>query len=128
MDRIAEGLYKVHEAASGSGEQKMETDDDVDVTGHRTSNDPIANVRSVVAGSPSADAGLKNDDVIIQFGSLHAGNFKKLDQIGEIVRNSVEKRVRVTVLRDGHVIRMALSPRQWTGQGLLGCTIVPVNS
>jgi len=131
MERIEQGLYKVHESVkneASSAEQKMETDDDVDVTGRRTSNDPIANVRSVVAGSPSADAGLKNDDVIIQFGSLHAGNFKKLDQIGEIVRNSVGKRVRVTVLREGHAVRLVLTPHEWTGNGLLGCIIVPISS
>jgi hypothetical protein len=59
MERIEQGLYKVHESVkneASSADQKMETDDDVDVTGRRTSNDPIANVRSVVAGSPAADA------------------------------------------------------------------------
>ncbi|EJW87962.1 hypothetical protein WUBG_01128 [Wuchereria bancrofti] len=101
------------------------TTDDIPIV-HRTSNAPFAKVAKVMNASPAFQAGLKDGDQLIQFGSLHAGNFTDIKELGVVVQNSMDKPIRVTVLRDSRPIRLELVPRTWPGKGTLGCSVLPV--
>jgi len=92
---------------------------------HRTSNVPFLKIDEIVAGSPAADSGLVNNDLLIQFGSLCHTNFSQMQQVAEIVQNSVDRPIRLTVVRDNHAVRLSLTPKRWSGQGLLGCRATP---
>ncbi|MCP9265074.1 putative 26S proteasome non-ATPase regulatory subunit 9 [Dirofilaria immitis] len=87
-------------------------------TVHRTSNAPFATIAKVMESSPAFRAGLKDGDQLIQFGSLHAGNFSDIKEL--------RKPIRVTVLRNNRPIRLELIPQAWSGKGTLGCSVLPV--
>ncbi|CAG9539810.1 unnamed protein product [Cercopithifilaria johnstoni] len=99
--------------------------DDIPIV-HRTSNAPFAKIAKVMDASPAFRAGLKDGDQLIQFGSLHAGNFTDIKELGVVVQNSIDRPIRVTVLRSDRPIRLELVPRTWSGKGTLGCSVLPV--
>ncbi|KAL3991036.1 PDZ domain family protein [Acanthocheilonema viteae] len=101
------------------------TEDDIPMV-HRTGNAPFAKVAKVMDSSPAFRAGLKDGDQLIQFGSLHAGNFTDIKELSIIVQNSINRPIRVTVLRNDRPIRLELVPQTWSGKGTLGCSVFPV--
>jgi len=129
LKEIEVGLHLVHESARSSGEYgknpKQQNDAPQEISQSRSSNTPFLTVDSVTGGSPAADAGLRKGDEIIQFGSICEPNFKALNQISELVQNSVNKPIRLTILREGHAEHFSLIPKRWSGPGLLGCHVVP---
>ncbi|GBP20878.1 26S proteasome non-ATPase regulatory subunit 9 [Eumeta japonica] len=83
-------------------------------------------VNLVSSGSPAEDAGLCEEDVILEFGSLNAGNFTELTQVADIVRHSVGSRINIKIRRGRDILNVGLVPSTWAGRGLLGCNVVPV--
>ncbi|XP_061623982.1 26S proteasome non-ATPase regulatory subunit 9 [Phyllopteryx taeniolatus] len=86
----------------------------------------FARVDAVTQGSPASAAGLKVGDEVIEFGSVNTGNFQSLHNIASVVQHSEGKPLRVTVVRGGQRAYMSLTPQRWSGQGLMGCKIVPM--
>lgn len=72
---------------------------------------------------------LQIGDRIVEFGTLNAANFRGIAQIGDIVKHSIDRSIRLRVLRSadrgGRLEEIALTPARWSGAGLLGCVIVP---
>ena len=100
---------------------------------------PFAEVRSVAIGSPSADAGMRCGDLILSVGHVHASNHRNLRAVGDLVRSSVNRPLSLHVLRHDEscadeeegrstTIKLLLTPKRWSGAGLLGCHIVPYES
>ena len=87
---------------------------------------PFAKIDLVSEGSPAHDAGMKVGDLILEFGTQNATNFKSLNDIAQLVKNSENRNVRVKILRHGKIAALTLVPKRWSGQGLLGCKIVPL--
>lgn len=57
------------------------------------------------------------------------GETRRRHQIPTAVRNDhFQKKIRVTVLRDGRAQRVELTPQQWSGRGVLGCSVLPLTS
>ena len=126
MKHIEEGLYKVHTEARAakdiqSGIQKMEVD-----PAEADESIAMVVVDRVDADSPASNAGLQVGDLIKQFGSVTKANFKGLLSIGEVVHHSEGKSVPVIILRNKQEQRLSLTPKKWSGRGLLGCNIVPI--
>ncbi|EGT46116.1 hypothetical protein CAEBREN_08739 [Caenorhabditis brenneri] len=93
---------------------------------HRTSNEPFVRIKSVAELSPADIGGFRQGDLIIQYGTLHHGNYVDMKQLAEITQQSENKIIRVTVIRDNRPVRLELCPKKWSGAGLLGCNIVPM--
>jgi 26S proteasome non-ATPase regulatory subunit 9 len=109
----------------------------------RTSVDvPFAVVDEVAPDSPAEDCGLRPGDLIVHFGPVNYYNHRNLSAIAEIVPDAAAKgrELTVVVLRRRRMsvdhdvphsvetgIRIKkeikLSPRTWSGRGLLGCHI-----
>jgi len=130
MKEIEAGLHRIHQLPRRP--KKKDDDDDNDDVSTKTSTSratpsttPFALVRSVVAGSPSFLAGLKENDRIVLFGSTNFSNHRNLQRVGETVRDREGQSITVRVIRDGNQINLSLTPRRWHGTGLLGCHIVP---
>jgi regulator of sigma E protease len=82
-------------------------------------------IQEVVAGSPAAEAGLQDGDVIIAIGGRDAKNVPEASRLVRLHRGTT---VEVTVRRDGEVLAVPVYAR-WAapaGQGPTGITIAPV--
>jgi 26S proteasome non-ATPase regulatory subunit 9 len=86
---------------------------------------PFYRVASVSADSPAASAGLREGDLITQFGSVSATNVSAA-AMGAVVAASVGRGIPVTILRAPSTtpIQLRLVPQQWSGRGMLGCHLV----
>ncbi|XP_069789385.1 26S proteasome non-ATPase regulatory subunit 9 [Narcine bancroftii] len=88
----------------------------------------IAKVDTVSPGSPASMSGLQVGDEIVVFGSVNTQNFQNLQNIAKVVQHSEGKPISITVIRNGQNIHLSLTPQRWTGRGLLGCNIVPLQN
>ncbi|EAT33834.1 AAEL013890-PA [Aedes aegypti] len=148
MKQIEQGLYTVHAETTAQQQENlastklrtMDIGDDDDESGTASglsptmrairvqSVKPIAKVNVVSEGSPAQEAGIALRDEIVEFGTVNAGNFRELSQIAAVVRSCENKTVPVKVRRDGKLVELVLTPKSWSGRGLLGCNIVPMDS
>ena len=51
------------------------------------------------SGSPAEDAGIKQEDLVTQFGSVDSSNFSSLKSISDVVEHSKDKTLAVWLLR-----------------------------
>ncbi|ROL42221.1 26S proteasome non-ATPase regulatory subunit 9 [Anabarilius grahami] len=118
MVEIEEALHKVHATARvrhEKDETKMEaTEQSV------SPPSPFALVDAVTQGSPAFQAGLRVGDEIMEFGSVNTQNFRNLRDIASVVQHSEGKSLRVGLFRNGQEVHLNLTPRNWSGRGLLG--------
>lgn len=88
-------------------------------------------IDEVAEGSPAQDAGLALGDHICRFGGIDRRETGDLNAcfaaIAQLVPASVGKALEVVVLRGQppRRVELSLTPRQWTGRGLLGCHLAP---
>jgi hypothetical protein len=119
-NRIEEAMHDLHGKQCDAGDGRASRNEDAIPVVHRTSNKPFVRVDTVAAQSPAATAvslhrvreyargldvcvcvcggcsviqGLQPRDEVVQFGTLHAGNFHEMKQIAELVNNSVSVRL-----------------------------------
>lgn len=86
----------------------------------------FAKIVLVSSNSPAQDAGLKNGDLIIAFGSVNKRNFTDISDIAGIVKHSQGSNVELVIIRNNLKTRLLLKPKKWSGRGLLGCQINPI--
>ncbi|KAJ4425797.1 hypothetical protein ANN_27422 [Periplaneta americana] len=121
MTHIEQGLHMLHaQQREGVG---LPADPPRTVIRH---TEPIARVNFVAQNSPAEEAGICVEDLIVEFGSVHAGNFRSLHDIGAVVQHSQGQQISVCVKRHDELVRLRLVPHIWAGRGLLGCNIIPV--
>lgn len=130
MKKIEAGLANIHaQARQGVG---IETDISNGLTLSNVASEkersPFARVLVVCPGSPAADAGIQQNDLITQFGSVDNSNFSSLKSISDVVEHSKDKPLAVWLLRNDQHLKVELTPRTWSGQGLLGFKIRPVSA
>lgn len=91
---------------------------------------PYALIDQVFAGSPAAEAGVEEGDLLLKFGSVDRGNHENFQAVARVVQDSVGRPLRVLVRRKkaGPVVRLTLTPHAWSGRGLLGCHLSPLAS
>ncbi|KAK9310017.1 hypothetical protein QLX08_000496 [Tetragonisca angustula] len=123
MNKIEEGLHKVHALARNQTESPSPT-----VIQDNVQLDPFLKVNLVSPGSPADIAGIQVDDLILEFGSIDCRNFKSLKDIGTLVQNSRYKTINIKLKRGSNIIALTLIPRPWIGNGLLGCNVIPIES
>lgn len=69
--------------------------------------------------------GLKEGDIILEFGKITGENMKNINDISEEVKKNVNLYIKVVVKRDGEYKRFNLKPKSWSGRGYLGCVFNP---
>mmetsp|Transcript_4022 Transcript_4022/g.11406 ORF Transcript_4022/g.11406 Transcript_4022/m.11406 type:complete len:103 (+) Transcript_4022:3-311(+) len=93
----------------------------------------IVTVGTVHAGSPAAEAGLREGDSILAMGEVDSSAFASIEQsLVPLIKASAGSSlavevVRVTTSSTTHVeeLRLNLRPRSWSGNGLVGCVLHP---
>ncbi|XP_043099246.1 26S proteasome non-ATPase regulatory subunit 9 [Puntigrus tetrazona] len=125
MVEIEEALHKLHATARVKQEKDESRMEGPDSTVSLPA--AFALVDAVTQGSPAFQAGLRVGDEIIEFGSINTQNFRTLRDVASVVQHSEGKSLRVGVIRSGQEAHLNLTPKQWSGRGLLGCNLVPVH-
>jgi len=92
---------------------------------------PFARVDGIMPGSPAADAGLRREDLLLQFGHLNSSSFSgtSLQPLAELVSRHENRQLELKIRRGSDDVNILLTPRNgWGGRGMLGCHIVPYTS
>ncbi|KAF4529543.1 hypothetical protein B566_EDAN014389 [Ephemera danica] len=119
--KIEQGLHAIHAQVRESGDLPNWNED---VRG----GDSFVRINFVAPGSPAAEAGLQVEDQFVEFGTLNANNYTSLQDVAQIVQNSVNTEIPIKVKRKTQFLRLRLTPKTWSGRGLLGCNIVPLEN
>ena len=129
MKEIEKGLETFHaenQHPSNVSTTKLPNVNDLNLNENHTN--PIVKVNLVSPGSPAEAAGIRLRDEIVEFGSINSNNFQDLSQIGTLVKNCENKNIPLKIKRDGRFMQVTLVPKTWSGRGLLGCNVVPMES
>ncbi len=98
---------------------------------------PFAIIDEVTPNSPASEAGLCENDLILQFGHVNSTNHREFREVAELLplaaseNKTITVAVRRTTMELGGVVEVIktevvqLRPRTWAGRGLLGCHIKP---
>merc|ERR1711892_338112 len=77
--------------------------------------------------SPAYLAGLQPNDQLHQLGSIDATNFESLPQLAQMLKQHENSPVCVWIRRNEQTIeQLELTPRTWSGSGLLGATLTKI--
>jgi len=89
---------------------------------------PFAVVHEVTPSSPGEKAGLKVGDKILQVGTVTkgVGGMADLHNVGAYLQQNENQTVALIALRGTKQLEMRLVPSKWSGNGLLGCHLVPI--
>ena len=87
---------------------------------------PFAVVDELSAGSPAADAGLQLWDQLCSFAGVTQRTPSTLQAVAAALQAHEGQAVEALVLRQGALLSLQLTPRQWGGRGLLGCHLRPL--
>uniref|UniRef100_A0A8D2PLH4 26S proteasome non-ATPase regulatory subunit 9 n=1 Tax=Zosterops lateralis melanops TaxID=1220523 RepID=A0A8D2PLH4_ZOSLA len=126
MKQVEEALHQLH-----AREKEKHARDEAEALAEAMSQkqnlpQAFAKVNAVTPGSPASVSGLQVDDEIVEFGSVNANNFQNLQNIATVVQHSEGRPLSVTVIRGGRRVHVGLTPKRWSGKGLLGCNIIPL--
>lgn len=81
---------------------------------------PFCKVNQVQFGSPAEIAGLKTGDLICTFGYANHTNHNNLKLIRDVVIANEDNEIDVFVIRNSNTVELKLTPKKWSGNGLLG--------
>ena len=135
-------LQELHEATQDDNAGKLGSGDDADSLEKKAlqeaadrqakkqqapPREPFLIVQEVAAKSPSAEAGLQVGDLVCRIGPLVAEGFNSLLDLGQLIMDNEDCLLLVDVWRNKEIMQLTLVPHQWSGTGLLGCTMVAVS-
>lgn len=123
-DKVEE--MKVEETATSAAEVAPQVVVEAPI-GTSMPSRPFAIVDSVTIDSPADQAGLQVEDLILSFGSVTMDSPNPLQAVGQLVPLLAgdQESVSLTVRRGSQPLTLQLTPRPWSGRGLLGCHILP---
>ncbi|KAJ3330393.1 hypothetical protein HDU76_005777, partial [Blyttiomyces sp. JEL0837] len=88
------------------------------VSKHQVALVPFAVVNSVAPDSPASLAGLQPGDKVLKFGTIDAN--EGMGKLPPFVSSMAGKPVLVVVWRGTGEVRLTMTPKEWSGRGLLG--------
>ncbi|XP_010275822.1 PREDICTED: 26S proteasome non-ATPase regulatory subunit 9 [Nelumbo nucifera] len=81
---------------------------------------PFALVDEIADASPAAEDGLQLGDRIVKFGNVESGD-NLLPRLASEAQLNEGRAIPLIIMRQGTLINLIVTPRQWNGRGLLGC-------
>lgn len=80
---------------------------------------PFAIFDQIAEGSPAAVDGLLLGDQLVRFGTVEGGG-SVLQRLAQEYQGNEGRSIPVVVLRHGIEVHLSVTPRRWSGNGLLG--------
>ncbi|GAB2216628.1 hypothetical protein Droror1_Dr00024404 [Drosera rotundifolia] len=81
---------------------------------------PFAVIDEITEGSPAAEDGLQLGDQVLKFGIVEYGD-NLLARLSSELQANKDCAVPLVVIRQGAQLSFSITPRTWSGRGLLGC-------
>ncbi|XP_039119685.1 26S proteasome non-ATPase regulatory subunit 9 [Dioscorea cayenensis subsp. rotundata] len=81
---------------------------------------PFAIIDEISDASPAAEDGLQLGDMIVKFGNVESGDSLHSRLALEAQSNEGHP-VPLQIMRQGSLLNLTVTPKQWHGRGLLGC-------
>ncbi|KMZ62488.1 26S proteasome non-ATPase regulatory subunit 9 [Zostera marina] len=81
---------------------------------------PFLLIDEINDASPAAIDGLQIGDQIVKFGSVEVGD-QILTRLSSVIQLNQGKPIAVVIMRQGVLMNITMTPRQWHGRGLMGC-------
>ena len=116
---IAEYEASIQERSNQKRETEMMGEKQVDKPASTMA--PFCRVAEVTVDSPAQLDGIMPGDLIISYGDVNFMNHNSLQLIAEVTKKNIDKPMSVKLLRSGQEIEVKVTPRQWSGKGVLGC-------
>jgi len=80
---------------------------------------PFAMIDEITDDSPAAEDGLQLGDQIIKFGNVEMGD-EVVRRLASEAQSNQGLLVPLVIMRQGSLMNLTVTPRQWQGRGLLG--------
>ncbi len=116
MDEIHDSLANLHSQAKS----------DPGVVNNPTELIAFAKINGVAPDSPANEAGLLRGDLLLEFDEINSNTRDPLKKLAAEIGGYEFKAIRVRVQRDGQKVSLRLTPKPWSGKGLLGCHLIPI--
>jgi 26S proteasome regulatory subunit N4 len=132
IEKLMEAVYtEATEASATSGSASSSSKQSSSTTVFRdpsTSLVPIAKLDEILEGSPAAEAGIRDGDLLYFFGPVSSAQESPMSQIPVVVRDNVGKPIKLIVQRKEETdrVEITITPKSWSGRGLLGCHLSPL--
>ena len=129
MKQIEEGLIQVHQSTMVSGTANADQGDSKISNITVTNKEPFLRVDIVSSQSPAESAGLHVGDLVCRIGTIRKENFRTMQDVASLVTNSENRSITLLVHRATTKEHQTLTliPKKWSGNGLLGCKLTPLN-
>ena len=128
MKQIEAGLIQIHE---NSANNPSNTTEPTTPTGNTNlpHKEPFLRVDLVSNQSPAELAGLHVGDLVCRIGTIRKENFRTMQDVASLVNNSENRSITLLVQRANTKEQqtVSLTPKKWSGNGLLGCKLTPLN-
>ncbi|KAJ9437322.1 putative 26S proteasome non-ATPase regulatory subunit 9 [Diplonema papillatum] len=89
-----------------------------------TAYDPFLTVSSVLPTSPAEEAGLLKDDFIVAWSGVTKQHPDAMAMISQITKRHENEELAVVIRRGGETRKLLITPKKWSGNGLLGCVLL----
>jgi 26S proteasome regulatory subunit N4 len=128
MKQIESGLIQVHQ----NHVDNISTLSDLSTMASSSSNlinkEPFLRVDVVSSQSPGEIAGLRLGDLVCRIGTIRKDNFRTMQDVASLVNNSENRSITLLVQRanTNEQQTLTLTPKKWSGNGLLGCKLTPL--
>jgi len=140
MKEVEQGLYAYHQSVKTSGGSSSHMPMPAQPRPPPTipaapvaaaAKAPFALIDDVSPASPALAAGLKVGHRVLSIGTIDADIIRDrgMSALGEVVAAHEGRQLEVQVLPEGEArpLTLQLTPARWSGRGLLGCHLQPLN-
>jgi len=129
MKQIEAGLIQVHENSAKTSSNTTETITTAPSNTNFSNKEPFLRVDLVSSQSPAEIAGLHVGDLVCRIGTIRKDNFRTMQDVASLVNNSENRSITLLVQRANTKEQetVTLTPKKWSGNGLLGCKLTPLS-
>jgi 26S proteasome non-ATPase regulatory subunit 9 len=129
MKQIEAGLIQIHENTANNPSNTTTEPTTTTSNTNLPNKEPFLRVDLVSNQSPAELAGLHVGDLVCRIGTIRKENFRTMQDVASLVNNSENRSITLLVQRANTKEQqtVSLTPKKWSGNGLLGCKLTPLS-